>query len=194
MTGSNVDRGIGKRDDPGVKTSDIQRLENAIRDVHEFPQPGILFKDITPVLGDGELFRLSIDGIIETAGGKEIDKVIGIDARGFIFGAAVADRLGIGFVPIRKKGKLPWETEEIAYTLEYGEAEVEVHRDAIARGEKVMLVDDLLATGGTAGAALALVKKLGGDVVCATFLIELAFLDGRKNLPSDARVEAILTY
>ena len=177
-----------------MKDSDIKRLDDGIRDVPDFPKPGIIFKDITPVLGDGDLFRLSIDGFIETAHNEEVTKIIGIDARGFIFGAAVADRLGIGFVPIRKKGKLPWETEGIAYSLEYGEAEVEVHRDAIAPGEKVMMVDDLLATGGTAGAALALVESLGGDVVCATFLIELEFLNGRHNLPDDVRVEALLTY
>lgn len=177
-----------------MNNSNIKRLDDAIRDVPDFPKPGIIFKDITPVLGDGDLFRLSIDGFIETAKGAEVSKIIGIDARGFIFGAAVADRLGIGFVPIRKKGKLPWETEGIAYSLEYGEAEVEVHRDAIHEGEKVMLVDDLLATGGTAGAALSLVQTLGGDVVCATFLIELEFLKGRNNLPKDIRVEALLSY
>ncbi len=177
-----------------MKESDVQRLRDGIRDVPDFPKPGIVFKDITPILGDGELLRLSIDGIIETARDERVDKVIGIDARGFIFGAAVADRLGVGFVPIRKKGKLPWETEGIAYALEYGQAEVEVHRDALHAGERVMLVDDLLATGGTAGAALTLCEVLGGDVVCATFVIELAFLEGRKNLPDDVRVEALLTY
>jgi adenine phosphoribosyltransferase len=177
-----------------VKDSDRQRLDDGIRDVPDFPKPGIVFKDITPVLGDGELFQLAIDGFIETAHEANVSKIIGIDARGFIFGAAVADRLKVGFVPIRKKGKLPWECEGISYKLEYGEEEVEVHRDAIHPGEKVMMVDDLLATGGTAGAALTLVELLGGDVVCATFLIELEFLEGRKNLPSDVRVEALLTY
>ncbi len=174
--------------------SDLKRLDEAIRDVPDFPKPGILFKDITPVLGDGELFRLAIDAFIETARGAEVTQVVGIDARGFIFGAAMADRLGIGFVPIRKKGKLPWETEGIAYSLEYGEAEIEIHRDAVAPGEKVMLVDDLLATGGTAGAALELLNKLGSEVVCATFLVELDFLEGRKNLPTDVRVESLLNY
>ncbi|MEO0414415.1 MAG: adenine phosphoribosyltransferase [Verrucomicrobiota bacterium] len=174
--------------------SKYQPLHDAIRDVPDFPKPGIVFKDITPILGDGDLFRLSIDGIIEKAEGEKIDKVVGIDARGFIFGAAMADRLGIGFVPIRKKGKLPWKTHGIAYELEYGESEVEVHEDAIAPGEKVMLVDDLLATGGTAGAALQLLKNLQAEVICATFLIELNFLEGRKNLPDDIRVEALLEY
>lgn len=177
-----------------MKEADVKRLDAAIRDVPDFPKPGIVFKDITPVLGDGDLFKLSIDAFVEKAQDQNVTKIIGIDARGFIFGAAVADRLGIGFVPIRKKGKLPWQCEGIAYSLEYGEAEVEVHKDAIEKGEKIMLVDDLLATGGTAGAALALCQKLGGDVVCATFLIELDFLEGRKNLPDDIRIEAILNY
>jgi len=177
-----------------VKQEDLDRLNDAIRDVEDFPKPGIVFKDITPVLLDGDLFRLSVDGIIETAGGGKIDKIIGIDARGFIFGAAAADRLGKGFVPIRKKGKLPWITSGMAYSLEYGEAEVEVHRDAISPGDKVLLVDDLLATGGTAEAAIKLVKGLGGDIICASFLIELEFLKGRKLLDDDVRVEALLTY
>ncbi len=177
-----------------MNQQDIDRLNNAIRDVEDFPKPGIVFKDITPVLLDGDLFRLSIDGIIETARDEKIDKIIGIDARGFIFGAAVADRLGVGFVPIRKKGKLPWKTTGMAYSLEYGEAEVEVHHDAILPGDKILLVDDLLATGGTAEAAIKLVKGLGGEIICASFLIELAFLDGRKNLDDDVRIEALLTY
>lgn len=177
-----------------MKDSDLKRLDEGIRDVPDFPKPGILFKDITPVLSDGDLFRLSIDGFIETAKEEKISKIIGIDARGFIFGAAVADRLGVGFIPIRKKGKLPWACEAISYQLEYGSAEVEVHKDAVMPGEKVMMVDDLLATGGTATAALELVQKLGGDVVCATFLIELEFLNGRENLPKDIRIESLLKY
>jgi len=179
---------------PAVNPQDIDRLNDAIRDVQDFPKPGIVFKDITPVLRDGELFRLTIDGLIETAQGERIDKIIGIDARGFIFGAAMADRLGCGFVPIRKKGKLPWKTTGAAYSLEYGEAEVEIHKDAIVEGENVMLVDDLLATGGTAGAALKLVKELGGNILCASFLIELEFLEGRKNIDADIRTEALLKY
>ena len=122
------------------------------------------------------------------------DKVIGIDARGFIFGAAIADRLGVGFIPVRKKGKLPWDTTGVAYSLEYGEAHVEIHRDAVSPGEKVFLIDDLLATGGTAGAAIKLVKELGGEILVMSFLIELAFLEGRKNLDSDVRTHSLLTY
>lgn len=170
------------------------RLKTAIRDVHDFPKPGIVFKDITPILGNGELFRFTIDEFIASMRGEMPDKIVGIDARGFIFGAAMADRLGVGFVPVRKKGKLPWETNGAAYSLEYGEAHVEIHRDAVHAGEKVVLIDDLLATGGTAGAALQLIQGLGGIVICISFLIELEFLEGRKNLDPSVRTEALLTY
>ena len=172
----------------------LAQIDAAIRDVHDFPKPGIVFKDITPVLGDGRLFRLTTDAFASTLNGEQPDKVIGIDARGFIFGAALADRIGAGFVPVRKKGKLPWETTGVAYSLEYGEAHVEIHKDAIHPGEKVVLVDDLLATGGTAGAAIQLVKELGGEIICVSFLIELAFLEGRKKLDPEIRAEALLTY
>lgn len=172
----------------------LSLLKSSIRDVNDFPKPGIIFKDITPVLGNGGLFRIAIDEFIASIGGTKPEKIVGIDARGFIFGAAMADRLGVGFVPVRKKGKLPWETNGASYSLEYGEAHVEIHRDAVHRGEKVVLVDDLLATGGTAGAALKLIQELGGEVICLTFLIELAFLEGRKNLDPAVRTEALLTY
>lgn len=171
----------------------VERLREAIRDVPDFPKEGIVFKDITPILSDAELFRSSIDLLCATASGVKIDKVVGIDARGFIFAAAVADRLGAGFVPVRKKGKLPWKCTEAAYALEYGEAVVEIHEDALKPGEKVLLVDDLLATGGTAAATLKLLDGLGADIVAVTFLIELSFLNGREKLaPHD--VKAILTY
>ncbi|MEX2580105.1 MAG: adenine phosphoribosyltransferase [Verrucomicrobiales bacterium] len=172
----------------------INLLGRGIRDVRDFPQPGIVFKDITPVLADGALFRVAIDQFIASIGGEVPSKIIGIDARGFIFGAAMADRLGVGFVPVRKKGKLPWDTMGESYSLEYGEAEVEIHKDAVHSGERVVLIDDLLATGGTASAALKLVRALGGDVVCMSFLIELTFLEGRRNLDSDVRIEALLKY
>ena len=168
-------------------------LHAAIRDVIDFPKPGIIFKDITPILADGRLFRQTIDLICETAEGRKIDKVVGIDARGFIFGAAVADRLGAGFVPVRKKGKLPWKTHQAAYSLEYGENVIELHEDAISAGETVLLVDDLLATGGTAAAAVGLLEKLGADIVAVTFVIELAFLNGRGKLGSH-KINALLTY
>jgi len=173
--------------------ADPDPLLAALRDVPDFPKPGILFKDITPILGNGELLRESIQRLIDTAGGTPIDKVVGIDARGFIFAAAVADRLGAGFVPIRKKGKLPWRTRELAYQLEYGEAVVEIHEDAVARGERVLLVDDLLATGGTAAAAVHLIDQLGAELVAASFLIELGFLKGREKLDGH-RVEAVLRF
>lgn len=162
--------------------SDILRA--AVRDVPDFPKPGILFKDITPILGDPALFRIAIDRFVADCEGMNIQKIAGIDARGFLFGATVADRLGLGFVPIRKKGKLPWKTESLAYQLEYGEAAIEVHTDAFAKGERVSLIDDLLATGGTAGAAVQLVEKAGGQVVQAQFLIELSFLDGASRFAS----------
>ncbi|MDP4624804.1 MAG: adenine phosphoribosyltransferase [Akkermansiaceae bacterium] len=171
----------------------VGKLRDAIRDVPDFPKEGIVFKDITPILSDGELFKGAIDLICETAGGVKIDKVVGIDARGFIFGAAAADRMGVGFVPVRKKGKLPWRCSEAAYALEYGEAVVEIHEDAVKPGEKVLLVDDLLATGGTAEAALKLLGGLGAEVVCVTFLIELSFLGGREKLVPHP-VAAILEY
>lgn len=160
----------------------VELLRNAIRDVDGFPKEGIVFKDITPILADAELFRAAIDLLCESAGGLKVDKIVGIDARGFIFAAAVADRLGAGFVPVRKKGKLPWKCKEAAYALEYGEAVVEIHEDAVLPGEKVFLVDDLLATGGTAAAAVKLLTELGAEIVAISFLIELSFLNGREKL------------
>ena len=160
----------------------VEKLRATVRDVPDFPKKGIVFKDITPVLSDAGLFRASIDLFLERCRGREIDKIAGIDARGFVFGSAVAYELGVGFVPIRKRGKLPYRTEIAKYSLEYGEAEMEMHTDAITAGERVVLVDDLLATGGTSSAATALIRKAGGDLVEAQFLIELEFLEGRKRL------------
>jgi adenine phosphoribosyltransferase len=171
----------------------VERLREMIRDVPDFPKEGIVFKDITPILADGALFRGCIDLLCATAGGVKIDKVVGIDARGFIFAAAVADRLGAGFVPVRKKGKLPWKCTEAAYALEYGEAVVEIHEDAVKPGETILLVDDLLATGGTAAAALKLLDGLGAQIVAVSFLIELSFLGGRGKLGSH-EASAIITY
>jgi len=160
----------------------VERLRAAVRDVPDFPKKGIMFKDITPVLSDPSLFRASIDLFLERCRGREVDKIVGIDARGFVFGSAVAYELGVGFVPIRKRGKLPYKTEIARYSLEYGEAEVEMHTDAVSEGERVVLVDDLLATGGTSAAAAALIRNAGADLVEAQFLIELEFLEGRKRL------------
>ena len=160
----------------------VEKLRATIRDVPDFPKPGIVFKDITTVLKEGPLFRASVNLFLEECRGKNIDKIVGIDARGFLFGSAVAYELGIGFVPLRKKGRLPYKTESAAYTLEYGEAEMELHIDAIENGENVVLIDDLLATGGTSASAVTLIKKVGGNLVSAIFLIELEFLHGRQKL------------
>lgn len=160
----------------------MDRLRAGVRDVPDFPKTGIVFKDITPLLSDHVLFRASIDLFLERCRGKEIDKIVGIDARGFLFGSAVAYELGVGFVPIRKRGKLPYKTEIAKYSLEYGQAEMEMHIDAMIEGERVILVDDLLATGGTSAAAARLIRKVGGRLLEAQFLIELEFLNGRKQL------------
>src|ERR1700681_3892039 len=159
-----------------------EQLRAAVRDVPDFPKTGIIFKDITPILKDGALFRASVDIFLHQLRNKRIDKVVGIDARGFLFGSAVAYELGIGFVPLRKKGRLPYKTESAKYSLEYGEAEMELHVDAIKPGEQIVLIDDLLATGGTSASAAALIAKVGGDLIEAQFLIELEFLHGREKL------------
>ncbi|HET6408197.1 MAG TPA: adenine phosphoribosyltransferase [Chthoniobacteraceae bacterium] len=173
--------------------ADLDALRKAVRDVPDFPKPGIVFKDITPALGDGRMLRKIIDGFVEATRPLNVSKVVGIESRGFIFGTPLAAALGVGFVPVRKKGKLPWECEAISYALEYGEATVEIHRDAVESGERVVLIDDLLATGGTAAAAVALVQKLGGVVAEAQFLIELSFLGGRRLVPETA-VRSFLTF
>jgi adenine phosphoribosyltransferase len=157
-------------------------LTAAVRNIPDFPKPGIQFKDITPVLADARLFAGAIELLTQNHVAGSIDAVVGIDARGFIFAAAAALRLQAGFVPIRKKGKLPFTTHEESYDLEYGSNTVAIHVDAVTRGSKVLLVDDLLATGGTAGAAIALLQKIGADIVEASFLIELGFLNGRSKL------------
>ena len=174
-------------------SSIAQLLSDNIRDVPDFPKPGILFKDISTVLSDPALLRHSINELTATSGGQKIDKVVGIDARGFIFAAPVALNLDAGFVPIRKKGKLPWDTHSMAYSLEYGENVVEIHKDAILPGESVLLIDDLLATGGTATAAIKLIKQLDAKLVAASFLIELTGLNGRELL-GDTPVNAIIQY
>ncbi len=170
-----------------------EHLRAAVRDIADFPKEGILFKDITPVLANGALFRDCITLLCETAAGQKIDKVVGIDARGFIFAAAVADRLGVGFVPVRKAGKLPWKTRGLAYSLEYGENVIELHEDAVLPGENVLLVDDLLATGGTAAAAAELITSLGANLIGAAFFIELCELHGRAKMPN-CPIHSILSY
>jgi len=159
-----------------------QEIERAIRNVPDFPKAGIQFKDITPVLADARLFSGAIDLLADNFKPGSVDAVVGIDARGFIFAAAVAVKLGAGFVPVRKKGKLPYKTHEQDYALEYGAASVAIHVDALKPGAHVLLVDDLLATGGTAAAAAALVQRLGAQILEISFLIELSFLHGRDKL------------
>jgi len=176
-----------------VTIASISELEQSIRNVPDFPQPGIQFKDITPVLADGRLFDSTIQHLLADIPQGSVDKIVGIDARGFIFGAAAAHGLGAGFVPVRKKGKLPWETHEQSYDLEYGSNTVAVHTDAVAPGERILLVDDLLATGGTAGAALQLLSRLGAKIVGVRFVIELGFLKGRERL-GQFEVRSLITY
>jgi adenine phosphoribosyltransferase len=159
-------------------------LAGAIRDVPDFPQPGILFKDITTLLKDPVALKEMVNQMLVYARQKEVDVIVGIESRGFIFGMPLAYELGIGFVPVRKPGKLPAETISRSYALEYGSNSLEIHRDAIGVGQKVLIVDDLLATGGTVNATCELVEAVGGDVVGLLFAIELEFLKGREKLPS----------
>jgi adenine phosphoribosyltransferase len=168
-------------------------IERAIRNVPDFPKAGIQFKDITPVLADARLFAGAIELLTEQFRPGSVDAVVGIDARGFIFAAAAATRLQCGFVPVRKKGKLPYQTIEQDYALEYGQATVAMHVDALKPGARVILIDDLLATGGTAAAAAALVKKLGARILEISFLIELKFLNGREKLKGHP-VRSVITY
>ncbi len=168
-------------------------IEKAIRNVVDFPKPGIQFKDITPLLADARLFAGTIDLLTQNFEPGSVDAVVGIDARGFIFAAAAAQKLNAGFVPVRKKGKLPFKTIEEDYALEYGNATVAMHIDALKPGSRVLLVDDLLATGGTAAAAVSLVKKLGAQILEVGFLIELKFLNGRDRLKG-VPVRSLVTY
>jgi adenine phosphoribosyltransferase len=168
-------------------------LRSRVRDVPDFPKPGVVFKDITPLLADPVTLSRVIDEIVVELGRGTVDKVVGIEARGFIVAAPVAYHMAAGFVPIRKRGKLPWQTESQSYQLEYGEETIEIHSDAIARGERIAIVDDVLATGGTAAAAAHLVERLGGTVVSMAFLIELAFLKGREKL-SAYEIVSLLQY
>ena len=160
----------------------IAELKAAIRDVPDFPKPGIIFKDITPILGNPVLFRAAVDQLVERHRDRGIDKIAAVEARGFLFAGAMCERLDVGLVPIRKQGKLPYETYEESYELEYGSATLAVHQDAFNKGDRVVLVDDLLATGGTAAASVKLIERAGAEVVEIEFLIELTFLEGRKHL------------
>jgi adenine phosphoribosyltransferase len=165
-----------------VNNKDIDNIRKAIRDIQDFPRPGIVFKDMTPLLGDGPLFAKTIDVLAERYRDKKIDMVLGIESRGFIVGAALAYKLGAGFCVVRKPGKLPYDTHSASYELEYGTDSLEIHIDAIPQNARVLIVDDLIATGGTAAATAQLVSKLGGEVVECAFVIELSFLKGRDKL------------
>ena len=162
--------------------SSVLDLEAAIRTIPDYPKEGILFRDITTLLGDPRAFRRAVDALVHPWAGGKVEKIAGIEARGFIIGGAVAHQLSAGFVPIRKRGKLPHETVRIAYSLEYGIDEMEMHRDGIRAGEKTILVDDLIATGGTAEAAVKLLKEIGAEVVAALFIVDLPDLGGTKKI------------
>ncbi|HRK61907.1 MAG TPA: adenine phosphoribosyltransferase [Candidatus Omnitrophota bacterium] len=161
---------------------DLQTIQSKIRDIPDFPKPGITFKDITPLLQDPLAFHASIEKIAAALEPYAVDAIVGIESRGFIFGPAVAFRMKKGFIPLRKKGKLPFKTEQVSYALEYGEATLEIHSDGVVQGQRVAIIDDVLATGGTAFAACQLVERVGGHVVAFAFLGELGFLDGRSKL------------
>ena len=179
---------------PGADPDPRRALLRArVRDVQDFPKPGILFRDLTPLMGDGAAMRHAVDMLAEAAVRHRPELIVAIESRGFIFGAPVAASLNIGFVPVRKPGKLPHEIRRRSYDLEYGTDALEMHADAVVHGARVVIVDDLLATGGTAGATVELVREIGGQVVGATFVVELAVLRGRERL-SGIPVEALLSY
>jgi adenine phosphoribosyltransferase len=177
----------------GTIASNADWLKDFVRDIPDYPRPGVSFKDITPLLGDVKAFRYSVDALADHFGGHDVDKVLGIEARGFIVAAPVAYRFGAGFVPVRKAGKLPWNVMSEEYVLEYGTDSLEVHSDALEPGDRVLLIDDVLATGGTAAAAARLVGRLGATTIGAGFLIELAFLHGRGKLSGYDAV-SLITY
>jgi adenine phosphoribosyltransferase len=170
-------------------------VKQFIRSIPDYPKPGIIFRDITTLLGDAKGFRTAVDALVQLHSGAKFDIVAGIEARGFILGGAVAHQLGLGFVPVRKKGKLPWKTIGQEYDLEYGTDTVEIHSDAISEGARVLLIDDLIATGGTAEAAVKLVARAGGNVMAASFVIELPVLGGRERLEAlDIEVLSLCSF
>ena len=171
----------------------MEELKKKIREIPDFPKEGILFYDVTTLLKDADGLRQAIDLMVARYAGSEIDKVVGIESRGFILAPAIATRLGAGFVPVRKPGKLPAKTLEVAYDLEYGQDRIEIHEDAIEAGERVLIVDDLMATGGTAAAAVELVRRLEANLVGAAFLVELEFLQGRFKVPG-VEIFSLLKY
>ncbi|WP_299684820.1 adenine phosphoribosyltransferase [uncultured Dokdonia sp.] len=169
------------------------KLNNYIRDIQDFPTEGIIFKDITPLLGDASAFAKASQELLALVGDQSIDKVVGVESRGFFFGGVLAKELNAGFVPVRKPGKLPYTTASQSYALEYGTDTLEIHEDAIQPGDKVLLHDDVLATGGTAAAVVQLIESLGGEVVQCNFLIELSFLSGKEKLEGKI-IKAAITY
>jgi len=176
--------------------SDLENeLRESIRTIKDYPKPGILFRDITTLLGQPRAFRRAVDELVHPYAGLQVSKIAGIEARGFILGGAMAHQLSAGFVPIRKKGKLPHETVRVAYSLEYGVDEMEMHRDAVVEGESVILVDDLIATGGTAEGAVKLLRQMGANIVAACFVIDLPDLGGRKKLENlGVQVRTLVSY
>jgi len=168
-------------------------LKKYVRSIVDWPIEGVIFRDLTTLMSNADAFRESCDIFYERYRGQQIDKIVGIDARGFVFGAVLAYKLGLGFVPVRKKGKLPHDTIEEVYSLEYGAGTMEIHKDAINKGEKVVIIDDLIATGGTIGATVKLVKKLGGDIVECAFLIELPDLKGREQI-TDCSIFTLMEF
>lgn len=171
----------------------MEDLKKYIRDVKDFPKQGIIFKDITTLLSDRTALKITLEKLYKAASEKKIDKVVGIESRGFIFGGILAEKLNAGFVPVRKPGKLPAKTEKEIYELEYGSDSIEIHKDAIKPGEKILIHDDLLATGGTAKAAANLIEKLGGEIAQLSFIIELSFLNGREKL-KNYDVNSLIIY
>ena len=171
----------------------MDAIKAKIRDIPDFPEPGIVFKDLTPLIRDCEVLRLTTELLIEPYREQHITAVVGVEARGFIFGALAALELGVGFVPLRKPGKLPAATHSVSYDLEYGSAELHLHRDALSSEDRVLLVDDLIATGGTAAAGLELAGQSGADIIACAFVVELEFLNGRRAL-GDCDVHALVRY
>ena len=170
-------------------------LKSAIRTIPDYPKPGIMFRDITTLLGSARAFRRAVDELVQPWAGSKIDKIAGIEARGFIIGGAIAHQLSAGFVPIRKKGKLPHKSVRVAYSLEYGLDEMEMHEDAVAKGERVILVDDLIATGGTATAAVQLLRQMGAEIVAAVFMVDLPDLGGADKLRAlDVPVRTLVSF
>jgi adenine phosphoribosyltransferase len=178
---------------PAAGDSQIASLRARVREIPDFPKPGILFRDLTPLMGDGPSLRLCLDLLAERVAAHKPDVIVAIESRGFIFGAPVAAALGVGFAPVRKPGKLPWKTNRRTYDLEYGTDSLEMHADAVGRGSRVVIVDDLLATGGTAAATADLVREQQAQVIACAFVVELEVLGGRGRL-GDAAVEALIGY